>query len=239
MRPVCPHTDGREHLAADGRQHHPHARHLRQRVPVCERHRPNGSSTVIPYAVDADNRRIATGPRTVDRALRAKRHVFVLGIPQDHLRHPSSPNRTWTYLSGQLTGREETLQPTTSSDIRCYRRTAASTILLARTGIIALRWTWATANESTNFPGIETLALSYSQHPNDPTRGIAPAMTVKKWANVDDMIADYERGFFGNNAVPAGMLGIVSKTLKTSNATANASKAHSEAQATTTESCTT
>jgi hypothetical protein len=36
-------------------------------------------------------------------------------------------------------------------------------------------------------------------------------MTIKKWANVDDMIADYERGFFGNNAVPAGMLGIVSE----------------------------
>lgn len=57
----------------------------------------------------------------------------------------------------------------------------------------------------------ETIALSYSRHPNDPTRGISPAMTIKKWANVDEMIADYERGFFGNNAVPAGMLGIVSE----------------------------
>lgn len=57
----------------------------------------------------------------------------------------------------------------------------------------------------------ETIALSYSRHPDDPTRGISPAMTIKKWANVDDMIADYERGFFGNNAVPAGMLGIVSE----------------------------
>ncbi len=57
----------------------------------------------------------------------------------------------------------------------------------------------------------ETIALSYSRHPNDPTQGVSPAMTIKKWANVDDMIADYERGFFGNNAVPAGMLGIVSE----------------------------
>lgn len=57
----------------------------------------------------------------------------------------------------------------------------------------------------------ETISLSYSRHPNDPTQGISPAMTIKKWANVDDMIADYERGFFGNNAVPAGMLGIVSE----------------------------
>lgn len=57
----------------------------------------------------------------------------------------------------------------------------------------------------------ETISLSYSRHPDDPTRGVSPAMTIKKWANVDDMIADYERGFFGNNAVPAGMLGIVSE----------------------------
>lgn len=57
----------------------------------------------------------------------------------------------------------------------------------------------------------ETISLNYSRHPDDPSRGISPAMTIKKWANVDDMIADYERGFFGNNAVPAGMLGIVSE----------------------------
>ena len=56
----------------------------------------------------------------------------------------------------------------------------------------------------------ETIALTYSVHPLDPTRGISPAMTIRKWANVDDMIADYERGFFGNGAVPAGMMGIVS-----------------------------
>lgn len=56
----------------------------------------------------------------------------------------------------------------------------------------------------------ETIALTYAKHPEDPTRGISPAMTVQKWATVDDMIADYQRGFFGNGAVPAGMLSIVS-----------------------------
>ena len=35
-------------------------------------------------------------------------------------------------------------------------------------------------------------------------------MTVSKWASVDDFIADYERGYFCNGAVPAGMLSIVS-----------------------------
>lgn len=63
-----------------------------------------------------------------------------------------------------------------------------------------------------HFTRMETIALTYSHHPVDPTRGIAPAMTIRKWASVDDMIADYERGFFGNGAVPAGMMGIVSET---------------------------
>lgn len=59
------------------------------------------------------------------------------------------------------------------------------------------------------FTRMETIALGYSQHPEDPTRGISPAMTIQKWATLNDCIADYEQGFFDNGAVPAGMLGVV------------------------------
>lgn len=55
------------------------------------------------------------------------------------------------------------------------------------------------------------LTFTYSQHPERPATGISPAMTVKKWATVDDFVADYENGFFANNAVPAGIMGIVSQ----------------------------
>lgn len=58
----------------------------------------------------------------------------------------------------------------------------------------------------------ETIALSYSQHPEDPTRGISPAMTVHKWASLNDCIADFEQGFFDNGAVPGGMLSIVAES---------------------------
>lgn len=57
-----------------------------------------------------------------------------------------------------------------------------------------------------------TISLTYSTHPNDVTIGVSPSQTIRKWASVDDMLADYERGFFANGAVPAGMLGIVSST---------------------------
>lgn len=55
------------------------------------------------------------------------------------------------------------------------------------------------------------LTFTYSQHPERPASGISPAMTVKKWATVDDYVADYESGFFANDAVPAGIIGIVSQ----------------------------
>ena len=55
------------------------------------------------------------------------------------------------------------------------------------------------------------LTFTYSQHPEQPASGISPAMTVKKWATVDEFVADYENGYFANDAVPAGIMGIVSQ----------------------------
>ena len=55
------------------------------------------------------------------------------------------------------------------------------------------------------------LTFTYSQHPEQPATGISPAMTVKKWATVDEFVADYENGYFANNAVPAGIMPIVSQ----------------------------
>lgn len=55
----------------------------------------------------------------------------------------------------------------------------------------------------------ETIALNYARHPGDMSREISPSMTVRKWADVDDLISDYERGFFGNHGIPAGAMKIV------------------------------
>lgn len=57
------------------------------------------------------------------------------------------------------------------------------------------------------------LCLSYGRHPSDFTVPVAPGLTAAKWANVDDLLADFERGYFRNNAVPAGMLEIAANSL--------------------------
>ena len=167
-------------------------------------------STVIPYAVDSDKRRIEPAPAPL-AALYAPNDTYSCSeflkivcatiLTQSHL-----DILIWTTNGpgGDITADNIIGYTLLSSNSRQYNSSRSDWYHRVTMDL-------GDGERVYEFSRDETIALSYSQHPNDPTRGIAPAMTVKKWANVDDMIADYERGFFGNNAVPAGMLGIVSE----------------------------
>lgn len=43
--------------------------------------------------------------------------------------------------------------------------------------------------------------------------GYSPSMASKRWATLDSYIADFQKGFFKNNAIPAGMFRIIAATL--------------------------
>lgn len=167
-------------------------------------------STVIPYAVTSDGRRLDPAPPALS-ALYAPNDTyscleFLKLIASGILTQSHVDILIWTTNGpgGNITPDNITGYTLLPSNSRVYNSTRSD-------------WTHRVTMDSGDgarqyeFTRNETIALSYSRHPDDPTRGISPAMTIKKWANVDDMIADYERGFFGNNAVPAGMLGIVSE----------------------------
>lgn len=167
-------------------------------------------STVIPYAVTSDSRRLDPAPAAL-RALYAPNDTYSCleflkliasgMLTQSHVDiliwTPEGPGGTIT--PDNITG--YTLLPANSRVYNDTRTNWYHRVTMDLGGGI----------RQYEFTRNETISLSYSRHPDDLTRGISPAMTIKKWANVDDMIADYERGFFGNNAVPAGMLGIVSE----------------------------
>ncbi len=167
-------------------------------------------STIIPYAVTADGTKLDTAPAAL-RALYAPNDTyscleFLKLIASGILTQSHVDILVWTkegpgtnITADNITG--YTILPTNS---RVYNNNRSDWYHSVTMDI-------GDGPRPYEFTRDETISLSYSQHPNDPTRGISPAMTIKKWANVDDMIADYERGFFGNNAVPAGMLGIVSE----------------------------
>lgn len=167
-------------------------------------------STVIPYAVTTDGRKLEPAP-TVLKALYAPNDTyscleFLKLIASEVLTQSHVDILIWTtngpggvITPDNITG--YTLLPLNS---RVYNDNRSDWYHRVTMDL-------GDGPRQYEFTRNETISLSYSRHPNDPTRGISPAMTIKKWANVDDMIADYERGFFGNNAVPAGMLGIVSE----------------------------
>lgn len=167
-------------------------------------------STVIPYAVTTDGRKITPAPTALN-ALYAPNDTyscleFLKLIASGILTQSHVDILVWTTEGpgGNITPNNisgYTILPTNS---RVYNNNRSDWYHRVTMDL-------GNGPRQYEFTRDETIALSYSRHPNDPTRGISPAMTIKKWANVDDMIADYERGFFGNNAVPAGMLGIVSE----------------------------
>lgn len=167
-------------------------------------------STVIPYAVTSDGRRLDPAPAAL-AALYAPNDTyscleFLKLIASGILTQSHMDILVWTPEGpgGNITPDNITGYTLLPSNSRVYNDTHTDWYHRVTMDL-------GDGTRQYEFTRNETISLSYSRHPDDPTHGISPAMTIKKWANVDDMIADYERGFFGNNAVPAGMLGIVSE----------------------------
>lgn len=167
-------------------------------------------STIIPYAVTSDGRRLDPAPPALS-ALYAPNDTYSC---LEFLKLIASGILTQSHIDILVWTTEGPGSNITPDNITGYTLLPANSRVYNDT-----RSNWyhrvtmdlGDGIRQYEFTRDETIALSYSRHPDDPSHGISPAMTIKKWANVDDMIADYERGFFGNNAVPAGMLGIVSE----------------------------
>lgn len=167
-------------------------------------------STVIPYAVTSDGRRLDPAPPALN-ALYAPNDTYSC---LEFLKLIASGMLTQSHVDILIWTTEGPGGTITPDNITGYTLLPANSRVYNDTRSDWYHRVTMASGDGTRqyeFTRNETISLSYSRHPDDPTRGISPAMTVKKWANVDDMIADYERGFFGNNAVPAGMLGIVSE----------------------------
>lgn len=167
-------------------------------------------STVIPYAVTSDGRRLDPAPAALN-ALYAPNDTYSC---LEFLKLIASGILTQSHVDILIWTTEGPGGNITADNITGYTLLPANSRVYNDTHTDWYHHVTMDLGDGTRqyeFTRNETIALSYSRHPDDPTLGISPAMTIKKWANVDDMIADYERGFFGNNAVPAGMLGIVSE----------------------------
>ena len=49
----------------------------------------------------------------------------------------------------------------------------------------------------------QVMRLRFSRSPRNIQRGVSPASSVRVWAQIDDLIAQYQRAYFENGAIPA------------------------------------
>ena len=58
----------------------------------------------------------------------------------------------------------------------------------------------------------EVMTLRFSRSPDDPYRGVSPASAIRVWAQTDDLVAQYQRAYFENGAIPATITFITAST---------------------------
>lgn len=58
----------------------------------------------------------------------------------------------------------------------------------------------------------EVITLRYSRSPRNMDFGVSPATSVEIWAQIDDVLAQYQRAYFENGATPASITFITAST---------------------------
>lgn len=58
----------------------------------------------------------------------------------------------------------------------------------------------------------EVARLRFSRSPRNIQRGVSPASAVRVWAQIDDLISQYQRAYFENGAIPATITFITAST---------------------------
>lgn len=83
------------------------------------------------------------------------------------------------------------------------------------------RWEWQVmTTEGMEVLGEEdVMRLRFSRSPRNIQRGVSPASAVRVWAQIDDLIAQYQRAYFENGAIPATITFITASTYEKYDAT--------------------
>lgn len=77
------------------------------------------------------------------------------------------------------------------------------------------KFTWQTQDEDGSIitlTSADVMTLRFSRSPDDPYRGVSPATASRAWAQTDDIVAQYQRAYFENGAIPATITFITAST---------------------------
>ena len=67
-------------------------------------------------------------------------------------------------------------------------------------------------NGTKYYTDAEVMTLRYSRSPRNMDFGVSPATSVEVWAQIDDVLAQYQRAYFENGATPASITFITAST---------------------------
>lgn len=76
------------------------------------------------------------------------------------------------------------------------------------------RWEWQvmTTDGMEVLDEEQVMRLRFSRSPRNAQKGVSPASAVRVWAQIDDLIAQYQRAYFENGAIPATITFITAST---------------------------
>lgn len=150
-------------------------------------------ATILPYAVDENGERLAEQPVAVKRLYNPNREMsglqFFETLATLALVHPK------VYVLVDT----ENNEPVRENNIIGYRFLEGVTPRTYADGTVSYQLAKGQIVYSDR-----VLAIALNVNPYSVIDGYAPAVAAKKWASLDDYIADWQSGTFKNNAIPAG-----------------------------------
>jgi phage portal protein BeeE len=104
-------------------------------------------------------------------------------------------------------------------DLHCHfsgKKLVAYTILPPQSRIYLGygRWEWQvmTTDGMKTLTEEEVMRIRFSRSPRDIQKGVSPASAVRVWAQIDDLISQYQKAYFENGAIPATITFITAST---------------------------
>lgn len=174
---------------------------------------------VAPFAVDANGEKLKQQPRLIG----------VLNNPNEDM----AGSEFWETLAVMLL-----VHPVVY--LLCWRREGRNVVpggritadniagftFMEGVGVSTINGSTTYYYNGQTYDKYEVIALSLNVNPYDLSSGYSPSMAAKKWANVDDYVADYQAGYFRNGAVPAGQFVVTARDGKEFNDMVDALQAH-------------
>jgi len=158
---------------------------------------------VLPYAVGSDGQKLATQPQVISALYNPNKQMsgveFFETLIVLSLVFPKVYVLCWHNKGGKAIAGGDI----TADNICGFTFLESPKVEVdKRTGFKT--YTTRALGQESVYNENEVLEISLNVNPYSVLDGYSPSISAKKWANVDDYIADYQGGFFKNGAVPAG-----------------------------------